>query len=46
VWQDGVNLPTVNTNFNNMFTSAFLGEQPLAKALKKGQEQANEAISK
>ncbi|HET7627648.1 MAG TPA: ABC transporter substrate-binding protein [Bacillales bacterium] len=45
VWQDGVNLPVVTTNFNNMFTSAFLGEQPLAKAMKKGQKQANEAIA-
>ncbi|HEX6923202.1 MAG TPA: ABC transporter substrate-binding protein [Bacillales bacterium] len=45
VWQAGVNLPIINTNFNNMFTSAFLGEQPLAQAMKKGQKQANEAIA-
>ncbi|HET7577666.1 MAG TPA: ABC transporter substrate-binding protein [Bacillales bacterium] len=46
VWQDGVNLPVVQTNFNNMFLSAFLGKQPLAKAMKKAEKQANAAIAK
>jgi multiple sugar transport system substrate-binding protein len=45
VWQDGMNLPIVNTNFNNMFTSAFLGKQPLDVAMKKGEEQANQQIA-
>lgn len=44
VWQAGVNLPTITNNFNNQFTSAYIGDQPLAKALKKGQKTANDEI--
>jgi multiple sugar transport system substrate-binding protein len=43
-WQAGTTLPTIATNFNNMFVSAFLGEQPLEDAMKKGQETANKEI--
>ncbi len=43
-WQAGPNLPTVMTNFNNQFVSAFLGEQSLEDAMKKAQETANKEI--
>jgi multiple sugar transport system substrate-binding protein len=45
VWSRGVNLPIIFTNFNNQFTSAYLGEQPLKDALKKAEETANKEIS-
>ncbi|PIC06347.1 ABC transporter substrate-binding protein [Anoxybacillus flavithermus] len=44
VWQNGTNLPIIMNNFNNQFVSAFLGEQPLAEALKKAQDIANKEI--
>jgi multiple sugar transport system substrate-binding protein len=43
-WQAGVNLPTILTNFNNQFISAFLGEQSLEDAMKRAQQTANEEI--
>lgn len=43
-WQIGVNGPTIMTNFNNQFVSAFLGEQPLADAMKQAQDTANREI--
>lgn len=43
-WQAGTTLPTIATNFNNMFVSAFLAEQTLEEAMKKGQETANKEI--
>ncbi|ARI79121.1 ABC transporter substrate-binding protein [Halobacillus mangrovi] len=43
-WQAGPNLPTINNNFNNQFTSALLGDQSLEEALKKAQETANKEI--
>ncbi|KKI93161.1 sugar transporter [Bacillus sp. SA1-12] len=45
VWQDGPYLPIAVTNFNNQFLSAYLGEQPLQKALEKAQKQANKEIT-
>jgi len=44
VWQQGTNLPIIVNNFNNQFVSAFLGERPLADALKEAQETANKEI--
>ncbi|RSK26816.1 ABC transporter substrate-binding protein [Bacillus sp. HMF5848] len=44
VWSEGTNLPIIMNNFNNQFVSAFLGEQPLDKALQSAQEQANSEI--
>ena len=44
-WQAGKNLPTISNNFDNQFTSALLGEQPLDKALKKAEDTANQEIS-
>ncbi|GMB10126.1 ABC transporter substrate-binding protein [Thermolongibacillus altinsuensis] len=44
VWQNGTNLPIITNNFNNQFVSAFLGERPLAEALKEAQETANKEI--
>lgn len=43
-WQAGPNLPTINNNFNNQFTSALLGDQTLEEALEKAQETANKEI--
>lgn len=43
-WQAGKNLPIISNNFDNMFTSALLGEQPLEDALKKAQKTANQEI--
>jgi multiple sugar transport system substrate-binding protein len=37
-------LPIIMNNFNNQFVSAFLGERPLAEALKEAQETANKEI--
>jgi multiple sugar transport system substrate-binding protein len=44
VWQADENLPIVNTNFNNQFISALLGEQSLHVALQKAQTTANREI--
>lgn len=44
VWQEGENLPTIMTNFNNQFLSALLGEQPLNLAMKRAQNTANAEI--
>ncbi|MGZ0084967.1 ABC transporter substrate-binding protein [Caldibacillus thermoamylovorans] len=44
VWQNGTNLPIIMNNFNNQFVSAFLGERPLAEALKEAQKTANSEI--
>ncbi|WP_044894018.1 ABC transporter substrate-binding protein [Bacillus alveayuensis] len=44
VWQQGTNLPLIVNNFNNQFVSAFLGERPLAEALKEAQDTANKEI--
>lgn len=44
VWQNGTNLPIITNNFNNQFVSAFLGERPLAEALKEAQKTANSEI--
>ncbi|MBE4908472.1 ABC transporter substrate-binding protein [Bacillus luteolus] len=44
VWSDGTNLPIIFTNFNNQFVSAYLGDRPLAEALKEAQEVANKEI--
>ncbi|GGJ68934.1 multiple sugar transport system substrate-binding protein [Anoxybacillus voinovskiensis] len=44
VWQNGTNLPIITNNFNNQFVSAFLGQRPLADALKEAQETANKEI--
>lgn len=43
-WQIGVTGPTIMTNFNNQFISAFIGEQTLEEAMKKAQETANREI--
>uniref|UniRef100_B8HWH1 Extracellular solute-binding protein family 1 n=1 Tax=Cyanothece sp. (strain PCC 7425 / ATCC 29141) TaxID=395961 RepID=B8HWH1_CYAP4 len=44
LWQAGENLPTIQMNFNNQFISALLGEQPLATAMQKAQDTANQEI--
>ena len=44
VWQNGTNLPVINSNFNNQFISAFLGQKPLKDALQEAQDQANKEI--
>lgn len=44
-WQVGTTLPTITNNFNNQFLDAFLGNQPLADAMKKAQETANKEIA-
>ncbi|QGQ98693.1 ABC transporter substrate-binding protein [Paenibacillus psychroresistens] len=43
-WQAGKTLPTIMTNFNNQFVSAYLGSQTLDAAMKKAQETANKEI--
>jgi multiple sugar transport system substrate-binding protein len=43
-WQAGITLPTIMTNFNNQFVSAYLGTQPLDAAMKKAQDTANKEI--
>jgi multiple sugar transport system substrate-binding protein len=43
-WQAGPTLPTILTNFNNQFVSAFLGQQSLSDAMKKAQDTANKEI--
>lgn len=44
-WQKGIHLPTVMTNFNNEFLSAFLGKKSLKEAMEKAQEVANKEIA-
>ncbi|MFX3622690.1 MAG: ABC transporter substrate-binding protein [Ectobacillus sp.] len=44
VWQAGPNLPTIKTNFDNQFISAFLGQKPLDKALQEAEKTANKEI--
>lgn len=44
VWADGTNLPIINNNFQNQFTSAFLGQRDLAEALEEAQRVANNEI--
>jgi multiple sugar transport system substrate-binding protein len=44
IWQAGEHLPTIRINFNNQFTSALLGEQPLEAAMQKAQQTANREI--
>ena len=44
-WQAGPTLPTIATNFNNQFTSAFLGDQKLDAAMKTAQDTANKEIA-
>ncbi|CAK4814775.1 unnamed protein product [Aphanomyces euteiches] len=43
-WQAGITLPTIATNFNNQFVSAYLGSQTLDAAMKKAQDTANKEI--
>lgn len=43
-WQIGLYPAAVMNNFNNQFTSALLGEQPLAQAMQRAQAEANEQI--
>jgi len=44
VWQAGINLPTINNNFNNQFISAYLGDRPLNEALTEAEKIANKEI--
>ncbi|MDE5415058.1 ABC transporter substrate-binding protein [Alkalihalobacterium chitinilyticum] len=44
VWADDTNLPIINNNFNNQFTSAFLGQRPLDEALEEAERVANREI--
>jgi multiple sugar transport system substrate-binding protein len=44
VWQTDERLPIVNTNFNNQFVSALLGERSLRSALQAAQATANREI--
>lgn len=43
-WQIGLYPAAVMNNFNNQFTSALLGEQPLVQAMQRAQTEANEQI--
>ena len=43
-WQIGKYSAPIINNFENQFTSAILGQQPLEKAMKKAQLQANKQI--
>ncbi|MEX2104657.1 MAG: ABC transporter substrate-binding protein, partial [Bacilli bacterium] len=43
-WQAGTTLPTVTTNFNNQFVSAYLDQASLEDAMKLAQETANKEI--
>jgi multiple sugar transport system substrate-binding protein len=45
VWQTNEYLPIVNTNFNNQFVSALLGERSLRSALQNAQSTANREIA-
>jgi multiple sugar transport system substrate-binding protein len=43
-WQIGKHPAAIMNHFNNQFTSAFLGQQPLPQALKRAQNAANQQI--
>ncbi|PYZ99017.1 ABC transporter substrate-binding protein [Alteribacter lacisalsi] len=44
VWADDTNLPIINSNFENQFSSAFLGNRELQEALEEAERVANEEI--
>jgi multiple sugar transport system substrate-binding protein len=44
IWQAGETLPTIRIHFNNQFSSALLGQQPLNTAMQKAQDSANKEI--
>lgn len=44
VWADDTNLPIINSNFENQFSSAFLGDQTLQDALEEAQRVAENEI--
>ncbi len=43
-WQIGKYPAAIVNNFENQFTSAILGQQPLKQAMKKAQIEANKQI--
>ncbi|PTL38017.1 ABC transporter substrate-binding protein [Alkalicoccus saliphilus] len=44
VWADDTNLPIINSNFENQFSSAFLGDQSLEEAMEEAERTANNEI--
>ncbi|PYZ93999.1 ABC transporter substrate-binding protein [Salipaludibacillus keqinensis] len=44
VWADDTNLPIINSNFENQFSSAFLGDQTLEEAMEEAERVANNEI--
>lgn len=44
VWADDTNLPIINSNFENQFSSAFLGDQTLLEAMEEAERVANNEI--
>lgn len=44
VWADDTNLPIINSNFENQFSSAFIGDQTLQEALEEAQRVAENEI--
>ncbi|WP_026688866.1 ABC transporter substrate-binding protein [Alteribacter aurantiacus] len=44
VWADDTNLPIINSNFENQFSSAFLGNRSLQEALEEAERVANNEI--
>ncbi|MCE7792036.1 ABC transporter substrate-binding protein [Salipaludibacillus sp. CUR1] len=44
VWADDTNLPIINSNFENQFASAFLGDQELEEAMEEAERVANNEI--
>ncbi len=44
VWADDTNLPIINSNFENQFSSTFLGEQTLQEAMEEAERTANNEI--
>lgn len=44
VWADDTNLPIINSNFENQFSSAFLGDQTLEEAMEEAERVANDEI--
>ncbi|WP_096439892.1 ABC transporter substrate-binding protein [Alteribacter populi] len=44
VWSDDTNLPIINSNFENQFSSAFLGNRSLQEALEEAERVANNEI--
>lgn len=44
VWSDDTNLPIINSNFENQFSSAFLGDQTLLEAMEEAERVANNEI--